>query len=243
MQVQTFNYSKPLRGLIFDMDDTMVKSMETHFKSWTDLCLRHKAPNIDLDYSKGISIENIEKVRKAYPGCTGEEFVRILFNNLSEKRIKELTAERESLFIKNAVNLEEIKGLTDFLNHCDNLKLGIASSTAREGIEHVLNKLGLAKYFKPEYIIDPSKVSHGKPNPEPFLNGAKAMNILPENCLAFEDSRGGIKSAQSAGMKVVGVSTTIPKNELYNLCLARAINDYTEIKNINELEHLFKVHA
>lgn len=243
MQIQTINYAKPLRGLIFDMDDTMVKSMKTHFEAWTDLCLRHNAPNIDLDYSQGISAQNIEKVRMAYPGCTGEEFVQILFNNLSKKQIKELTAERENLFIENAVNLEEIKGLTDFLNHCDNLKLGIASSTSREGIEHVLNKLGLAKYFKPEHIIDPSKITHGKPHPEPFLNGAKAMGLPPENCLGFEDSRGGIKSVQSAGMKVVGVSTTISKDELLKLGVAKAIKDYTEINNMNELEKLFEVNA
>lgn len=236
-------YAKSIQAIIFDMDDTMVPTMKTHFKAWTDLCLKHSPKNIGLDYKVGISAENLATVENAYNGCTSEEFVNILFGNMPKEKVQALANEREDLFIKQADDLTEIKGLTQFLEALSDIKRGIASSTSRPGIEHVLNKLNIAKFFKPENIIDPSKVSRGKPYPDPYLMAAKALDVSPENCLVFEDSRGGIKSAQSAGMRIIGVATSISKPDLMKLGVSRAIKDYTEIKSLDELNELFKVFA
>lgn len=234
-------YSKGIQAIIFDMDDTMVPTMKNHFKAWTDLCLKYNPKNISLDYNAGISAENLATVENAYTGCTSEEFVNILFGDIPKQKVQALAKEREDLFIKQADNLTEIGGLTKFLEKLDSIKKGIASSTSRPGIEHVLNKLNITKFFKPENIIDPSKVSRGKPYPDPYLAAAKVLDVKPENCLVFEDSRGGIKSAQSAGMNVIGVATSIPKIDLMKLGVSRAINDYTEIKSIDELNDLFSI--
>lgn len=236
-------YTKDIQAIIFDMDDTMVPTMKTHFQAWTALCLKHKPKNIGLDYKAGISAGNLATVENAYNGCTSEEFVNILFGNIPKEKVQALAQEREDLFIKQADNLTEISGLTKFLEKLDAIKKGIASSTSRLGIEHVLNKLEIAKFFRPENIIDPSKVSRGKPYPDPYLAAAKALDVAPENCLVFEDSRGGIKSAQSAGMKVIGVATSISRLDLIKLGVSRAIKDYTEIKSLDELNELFSILA
>jgi beta-phosphoglucomutase len=39
-------------------------------------------------------------------------------------------------------------------------------------------------------------------------------NIQPKECLVVEDSKHGLISAQTAGMKVVAVTTTYPEDEL-----------------------------
>lgn len=242
MNVQSpSRYQKGLQALFFDMDDTMTKTMGTHFRAWTDLCLNHRPKNISLDYSAGISPHNIATVEGAYTGCTSEEFISILFGKLPQREVQALSEERDDLFIKQANNLEEIRGLTVFLEMLGTIKRGIASSTSRKGIEHVLEKLNIGRFFKPEHIIDPSKVSRGKPNPDPYLAAAKALDVSPENCLVFEDSRGGIQAAQSANMRIVGIATSISKPELMQLGVSRAINDYTEIKSLDELRELFNV--
>ena len=45
----------------------------------------------------------------------------------------------------------------------------------------------------------------GKPDPEPYLLGAAACGVHPEDCVAIEDSPTGVRSALRAGCRVVGV--------------------------------------
>ena len=62
-------------------------------------------------------------------------------------------------------------------------------------------------------------VSRGKPDPQPYLAAmarlaARAPGLLPAECVAIEDSVGGIASARAAGMAVVGVAHTYPEEKL-----------------------------
>jgi beta-phosphoglucomutase-like phosphatase (HAD superfamily) len=59
-------------------------------------------------------------------------------------------------------------------------------------------------------IVTADRITHSKPHPECFLVGAETMRARPEECVVFEDSLFGIEAGLSAGMKVVGVSTTFP---------------------------------
>lgn len=45
----------------------------------------------------------------------------------------------------------------------------------------------------------------GKPHPDPYLLGAEACGMAPEDCLAIEDSPTGVRSAIAAGCRVIGV--------------------------------------
>ena len=102
--------------------------------------------------------------------------------------------------------------------HC---RLAIASGALRHEIEFVLENSGLRKEF--QHITSAEDVSHGKPNPEPFLHAMAGLNkqnegqgspLLAEECLVIEDSIPGIHAAQSAGMKVVAVANTHGVKEL-----------------------------
>ena len=59
----------------------------------------------------------------------------------------------------------------------------------------------------------------------------------PSRCIVFEDSIAGIKAANSAGMKVVAITTAHTANDLHPVDLV--INDYTELTP-NKLAELFK---
>ena len=74
------------------------------------------------------------------------------------------------------------------------------------------------------------QVRLGKPAPEIFEATAHKLKINPKDCLAFEDTQSGIRSAQAAGMEVVGVATQFTKSTLLEElgCLA-AIEDYEEM--------------
>jgi sugar-phosphatase len=66
----------------------------------------------------------------------------------------------------------------------------------------------------PEVMITADSISNGKPDPEPFLLGARALGVDPARCLALEDAPPGIESALAAGMSVIAFRTSHPHADL-----------------------------
>ena len=54
-------------------------------------------------------------------------------------------------------------------------------------------------------LICGDEVSAGKPDPEPYLKGAGLLGLDPADCVALEDSKPGLASAEAAGTIAVGV--------------------------------------
>jgi HAD superfamily hydrolase (TIGR01509 family) len=81
--------------------------------------------------------------------------------------------------------------------------LAIASSSNPELIEVVLRSSGLAGDFAA--AVSSQEVPRGKPSPDVYLEAAQRLGVDPARCGAVEDSHNGIRSAKSAGMRVVAV--------------------------------------
>lgn len=98
--------------------------------------------------------------------------------------------------------------------------LAIASGALRHEIEFILEQAGLRKAFL--HITGAEDVTKGKPDPEPFLHALAALNrqrpnqtIAPGSCLVIEDSIPGLRSAKTAGMKVLAVANTHTIQDLH----------------------------
>lgn len=81
--------------------------------------------------------------------------------------------------------------------------LGLASSSNRELIDHVLELSGLASCFK--VTVSSEEVERGKPAPDVHLEAARRLGVEPSRGVAIEDSASGIRSAHAAGMHVVAI--------------------------------------
>jgi HAD superfamily hydrolase (TIGR01509 family) len=90
--------------------------------------------------------------------------------------------------------------------------LAIASGALRSEIETVLSAGGLLGHFKA--IISIEDVARGKPAPDPYLLAARQLGVPPAGCVAIEDAPGGIESAATAGLGVIGVTTSVPAEAL-----------------------------
>jgi sugar-phosphatase len=66
----------------------------------------------------------------------------------------------------------------------------------------------------PAAMITADSITRGKPDPEPFLLGAKALGVDPARCLVLEDAPAGIAAGLAAGMPVVAFRTTHPDAEI-----------------------------
>jgi beta-phosphoglucomutase len=92
--------------------------------------------------------------------------------------------------------------------------LGIASGALRHEIEAVLQRAGLDRHFR--FIVASGDTAASKPSPDPYIRAAHLHGLPPSSCVAIEDSRWGIESARTAGLKCVGITTTYPAPELWN---------------------------
>jgi HAD superfamily hydrolase (TIGR01509 family) len=81
--------------------------------------------------------------------------------------------------------------------------LGVASSSNRELIELVLERLGVAQLFAA--TVSSEEVARGKPAPDVYLEAARRLNVDPKKAAAVEDSHNGILAAKAAGMCVLAI--------------------------------------
>jgi HAD superfamily hydrolase (TIGR01509 family) len=81
--------------------------------------------------------------------------------------------------------------------------LALASSSNREIFGAVLELAGIAECFR--VTVSSEEVENGKPAPDVYLETARRLRVAVERCAAVEDSHAGIRSAKSAGMRVIAI--------------------------------------
>jgi HAD superfamily hydrolase (TIGR01509 family) len=82
-------------------------------------------------------------------------------------------------------------------------RIAMASSSSQKSVRHHLERAEILDYF--ETLTTGDMVKHSKPQPDIYQKACESIGQKPENCYAIEDSPNGIRSAYSAGMKVIMV--------------------------------------
>jgi sugar-phosphatase len=90
------------------------------------------------------------------------------------------------------------------------LKLAVASASHMELIEGVLRRLEIIDYFDTWHSGELEEFT--KPHPAVYLTTAVKLGVLPEECVAFEDSHAGLRAAHAAGM----VTISVPAMEVFH---------------------------
>lgn len=81
----------------------------------------------------------------------------------------------------------------------------LVSASYRPVLEAVLDRLpGMF-----EVVVAGDEVTHGKPDPEPYLRASALLGVRSGDCIVFEDSLPGTASGQSSGATVIAVRNHI----------------------------------
>jgi beta-phosphoglucomutase len=83
----------------------------------------------------------------------------------------------------------------------------LATSAPRANIAAVFAAVEIESLF--DAVASAEDVAHGKPHPDVFLAAAKKLDVAPERCLVIEDAPAGVEAAHRAGMRALGVRTTV----------------------------------
>jgi HAD superfamily hydrolase (TIGR01509 family) len=73
----------------------------------------------------------------------------------------------------------------------------------RHVCRQILEALGIEDFF--DLIVASEDTEKHKPDPDPYLEAARRLEVKPQGCVVWEDSDLGIEAARRAGMQWVDV--------------------------------------
>ncbi|GAB4180680.1 MAG: HAD family phosphatase [Calditrichia bacterium] len=207
-----------IKGILFDFDGVIVRSMEDHYEGWKrvfkdyDVDLR---PH-DLFLLEGQGVELVAAQMMEKYNIPMDQLDRII-------QTKKIIYEE----IKDLQIYPGLKEILDYLKQ-KNYRIGVVTGGDKKRVLNTLNHFSLTDYFS--CIITADDVTHTKPHPEPFIKGAEALGLSPEECLVVENAPLGVESARKAGCKVAAITHTLSKDHLKNADWI--IDKFEELKEI-----------
>lgn len=186
-----------IKGFLFDLDGVIVETAIFHYQAW-----RKMANDLGFDIS--------EEFNETLKGVSRMDSLNLILAHgnvvLTEEEKLELAAKKNEhyLTLVGKMTADDIlPGVREFFAQIKQTDIKIALGSVSKNARMILEGVGLINDF--DAIIDGTKISKGKPDPEVFLKGAAELGLSPEECLVFEDAVAGVEAGKNAGMKVVGI--------------------------------------
>lgn len=180
-------------AVIFDMDGTLVDSTPAVVRSW-----------MTWAQERGIPAERLL-------GWHGVPAASIVSALVPPEEVDDALARITELEVGDVADIVVLPGVLDAFDALVGAHFAIATSCTRDLADA---RIGAAQLPSPEVVVTVDDVTHGKPDPEPFLTAAARLGVDPADCLVVEDAPMGLQAARSAGCATLAVTTTTPAEEL-----------------------------
>ncbi|MCV2459858.1 HAD family hydrolase [Streptomyces sp. ICN988] len=184
------------QALLFDNDGTLVSSLDSVRRCWTRWAVEY-----------GITAERFGRVE-----LHGRPAAEIAADLLPTTRVAEAVARIEQLEVEDVPGggVHLLPGTREFLDALPADRWAVVTSATRRLAEARLDAVGIL----PKSLVAADDITRGKPDPEPYLLGARALGVDPAACVVFEDAPAGLRAGRAAGMRTVALATTHPAGEL-----------------------------
>jgi beta-phosphoglucomutase len=188
-----------IKACIFDLDGVIVDTAKYHYLAWKRLA---NEMGFDFTEEDNEQLKGVSRVRSL------EILLELGGVQKSAEEQEELATKKNEWYVEYIVKLapeEILPGVQTFLDELNEKDIKIALGSASKNAKLILDGLNLTSYF--DAIIDGTKVSKAKPDPEVFIKGAEALGLQPEECIVFEDAQAGVEAAVNGGMPCIGIGT------------------------------------
>ncbi len=183
-----------MKGLIFDLDGTLLDSMPSWERQLDDLLLsRGITPPSDLlDRTKTLGLEMAT-------GLVLQEF------HLPDDPAIVYQHFQDNMAVLYCSSIPLKPGVRTFLDamKAKNVPMAVATATSRSLVEKVLQHHQLTDYF--QSITTVAEVGIGKHDPRIFLVAADKLGLTPQQCVVFEDSLKAVRSANQAAFQTIAI--------------------------------------
>lgn len=182
-------------------------------------------------YQEVLKEEGIVLTEEGYLACLGmndEVFLRTIYERAGKEvsfeqlpELIEAKTDKWKGFFDKQIPLFD--GIEDFIKRMETkFTLGLVSMARLPEIDYVLEETGLKKSFSA--IVSAEDVSSIKPEPECYKKGFRMIDkartavgkvpLLRRQCVVIEDSPPGIIAGKRAGLKTLGVTSTVDAKAL-----------------------------
>lgn len=194
------------KAVLFDMDGVLYNSMPNHAYSW------HNA-------MKGYGLRMSEADAYKYEGMRGVETIKLICREqwgreISDEESQRMYDEKSRLF-SACPEAEIMDGVQDLMYKIKKCGMRIVVVTG-SGQRTLLDKLvgEFQGLVCPELIVSSFDVTHGKPDPEPYLKGLEKVGAEPWQAIVVENAPLGVRAGVAADIFTVAVNSGPLPNEM-----------------------------
>ncbi len=206
---------------IFDMDGTLLDTMRYWRYTSLEYLLAHQLP---------VRPEDLARMEWTSSRALAKEIAeREGFDMGSwQTMVGELEEFMNRHYLHDAKRRENVPELLEKLRGMGK-PMCVATGAPRQYARNGLSRLGILKYF--EFVTDCYEFGMDKSQPEYFEEVARRLGTKPEKCVVFEDALYAMKSAKTAGCRVVAIedSTARLQRDEIRAIADRYILNYSEL--------------
>ncbi|KAJ2743288.1 DL-glycerol-3-phosphatase [Coemansia sp. BCRC 34301] len=207
------------RGILFDMDGTLVDTIACVEQAWRDVALEYNVDTTEL-------LKNIH-------GRSGLDTLKAYFP--PECHTPEFLLEHESRIVKQTEGIEAVPGALSVLQSLKADKWAVVTAASSMWAQQRIQQAGLPI---PKHLVSADHVKVNKPHPEGYLKGAKHLGLDARDTIVFEDAVSGVLAGLAAKATVIALATSTPRKELVEAGAHYVLDDYRGITVVDHGDHL-----
>ncbi len=192
-----------IKALLFDLDGVIVSTEKNHFEAWRETASKLGIPFSEQDNEALKGVNRVDSLK---------QILKLGNKTVSAEEFESLLVFKNDMYLDSITTLSKddlLPGVHALLLQAKSMGVKIGLGSSSKNAPMILTRLGITDLF--DVIIDGNGVTHPKPDPEVFLNGAKTLGLAPSDCLVFEDASSGVAAAKAGGFIAIGVGNPMLK--------------------------------
>jgi len=202
-----------LRGVIWDVDGVLAETERDGHRVAFNLAFEHKGLPWRWDEAYYGALLRVSGGRERLLWDMARRADAPPEPGAREALARELHARKNALYaeIVGEGGVPLRKGVAALMDECLNrdVRMAIATTTSRSNLDALLSyHLGAAWQGAFAAIVCGEDVQRKKPDPEVYERALRRLGESPLDCVAIEDSPGGVAAAHAAGIPVIVTHST-----------------------------------
>ena len=186
-----------IHACIFDLDGVIVDTAKYHFQAWRRLA---NALGFDFDEAANEKLKGVGRM-ESLDIILGWGQIALSVEEKQEWAARKNGWYRELISKMDASEI--LEGAMAFLLDVKAQGIKVALGSSSKNAQTILDYIGLHGFF--DAIVDGTRITRTKPDPQVFLLGAADLGEAPGHCVVFEDAQSGVDAALAGGFYAVGI--------------------------------------